>query len=519
VTPAARPVPDPHGSARLERTCVSESRLAVVVLAAGEGTRMKSAVPKVLHAIGGRTLLGHALAAAQGLRPAHLVVVVRHERDQVAAHVEQVAPHAVVADQDDVKGTGRAVSCGLDALAAATGRPVPSGTVLVTYGDVPLLSAYTLGRLVEQHEREGNAVTLMTAVLDDPTGYGRVIRKPDGSVQAIVEQKDGTSEQLAVREASCGIFAFDSGVLVDALGRLTTDNAQGEMYLTDVVGIADAGGGRVSALVLDDVWQAEGVNDRVQLAALGAELNRRVVEGWMREGVTVVDPATTWVDVDVRLGRDVLIEPGTQLRGATSVGDGATIGPDTTLRDVEVGPRATVVRTHGSESSIGAGAEVGPYSYLRPGTSLGPDGKIGTFVETKNAQIGEGSKIPHLSYVGDATIGRHSNIGASSVFANYNGLKKQRTTIGDHCRTGSDTIFVAPVNVGDGVYSGAGTVIRKDVPPGALALTVAPQRNVEEWVLQHRPGTAAAEAAARALESAADLTSNHQDATEGTHGE
>jgi bifunctional UDP-N-acetylglucosamine pyrophosphorylase/glucosamine-1-phosphate N-acetyltransferase len=507
---------------------VSEFRpAAVVVLAAGEGTRMRSAVPKVLHAIGGRTLLGHALAAAQGLDPQHLVVVVRHERDQVAAHVEQVAPEAVVADQDDVKGTGRAVECALEALPDDL-----SGTVVVTYGDVPLLSAQTLGRLVEQHEREGNAVTLLSAVLDDPTGYGRVLRRADGSVQAIVEQKDGTPEQLAVREASCGIYAFDSGVLVNALGRLTADNAQGEMYLTDVVGIADADGGRVAAMVLDDVWQAEGVNDRVQLAAVGAELNRRVVESWMRAGVTVVDPATTWVDVQVQLGRDVLVEPGTQLRGSTRVGDGATVGPDTTLRDVVVGAGASVVRTHGSEAQIGDGAEVGPYSYLRPGTNLGGHGKIGTFVETKNAQIGEGSKVPHLSYVGDATIGKHSNIGASSVFANYNGLTKQRTTIGDHCRTGSDTIFVAPVTVGDGAYSGAGTVVRKDVPPGALAMTVAPQRNLEGWVLQHRAGTGSAEAAAAALPPSGDTpqpdavqqdaTQQHatqQDGTEGSSAE
>jgi bifunctional UDP-N-acetylglucosamine pyrophosphorylase / glucosamine-1-phosphate N-acetyltransferase len=493
---------------------VSEFRpAAVVVLAAGEGTRMKSAVPKVLHSIGGRTLLGHALAAAQELDPQHLVVVVRHERDQVAAHVEQVAPHAVIADQDDVAGTGRAVRCGLDGLAAATGGAPLTGTVLVTYGDVPLLTAQTLARLVEQHEREGNAVTLLSAVLDDPTGYGRVLRRADGSVEAIVEQKDGTAEQLAVREASCGIYAFDAGVLQSALGRLTTDNAQGEMYLTDVVSIADRDGGRVAAMVLDDVWQAEGVNDRAQLAAVGAELNRRVVHSWMLEGVTVVDPATTWIDVQVQLAPDVLLEPGTQLFGSTTVGPDACIGPETTLRDVTVGAGARVVRTHGSDARIGEGPEVGPFAFLRPGTDLGAHGKIGTFVETKNAQIGEGSKVPHLSYVGDATIGRHSNIGASSVFANYNGLTKQRTTIGDHCRTGSDTIFVAPVTVGDGVYSGAGTVIRKDVPPGALAITVAPQRNVEEWVLQHRPGTAAAEAAARALES------TEQDATEGNTGE
>ena len=471
---------------------------AVVVLAAGEGTRMKSALPKVLHTIAGRTLLGHALAAAEGLQPQHLVVVVRHGRDQVAEHVQQVAPQAVIADQDDVKGTGRAVECGLRALAQATGTAL-SGTVLVTYGDVPMLTMHTLARLVEQHEHEGNAVTLISAVLDDPTGYGRVLRRADGTVEAIIEQKDGSPEQLAVREASCGIYAFDAAVLAGALGRLTTDNAQGEMYLTDVVGIVDADGGRVAAMVLDDVWQAEGVNDRAQLAAVGGELNRRIVQGWMREGVTVVDPATTWIDVQVRLAPDVLIEPGTQLRGATVVGEGALIGPETTLRDVEVGARASVVRTHGSDARIGEGATVGPFAYLRPGTELGTDGKIGTFVETKNAQIGAGSKVPHLTYVGDATIGEGSNIGASSVFVNYDGVSKHRTTIGDHCRTGSDNMFVAPVTVGDGAYSGAGTVIRKDVPPGALAINVAPQRNIEEWTLTKRPDTASARAAARAL--------------------
>jgi bifunctional UDP-N-acetylglucosamine pyrophosphorylase / glucosamine-1-phosphate N-acetyltransferase len=471
---------------------------AVVVLAAGEGTRMKSALPKVLHTIAGRTLLGHALAAAEGLEPQHLVVVVRHGRDQVAAHVQQVAPQAVIADQDDVKGTGRAVECGLRSLAAATGTPL-TGTVLVTYGDVPMLTTQTLARLVQQHEHEGNAVTLISAVLGDPTGYGRVLRRADGTVEAIVEQKDGTPEQLAVREASCGIYAFDAAVLAGALARLTTDNAQGEMYLTDVVGIVDSDGGRVAAMVLDDVWQAEGVNDRAQLAAVGGELNRRIVHGWMREGVTVVDPATTWIDVQVRLAPDVVIEPGTQLRGASVVGEGALIGPETTLRDVQVGARASVVRTHGSDARIGEGASVGPFAYLRPGTELGADGKIGTFVETKNAQIGAGSKVPHLTYVGDATIGEGSNIGASSVFVNYDGVSKHRTTIGDHCRTGSDNMFVAPVTVGDGAYSGAGTVIRKDVPPGALAINVAPQRNIEEWTLTKRPGTAAARAAARAL--------------------
>lgn len=467
---------------------------AVVVLAAGEGTRMRSAVPKVLHEIGGRSLLGHAVAAAADLRPEHLVVVLRHERDRVAAHLRQVAPDAVLADQDEIKGTGRATRCGLAALPALT------GTVVVTYGDVPLLRARTLTDLLAAHQDGANAVTVLTAEVADPTGYGRVLRDGDGAVTGIVEHSDADDAQRAVREINSGIYAFDAGVLAAALGRIGADNGQGEQYLTDVLALARADGGRVAAHRIDDVWQTEGVNDRVQLARMGAELNRRVVEGWMRAGVTVLDPASTWVDVQVRLGRDVRLLPGTQLHGRTVIDDDAVVGPDTTLTDVEVGAGASVVRTHGSGAQIGPGASVGPFAYLRPGTRLGPDGKIGTFVETKNAEIGTGSKVPHLTYVGDATIGEHSNIGAASVFVNYDGVTKSRTTIGDHCRTGSDNMFVAPVTVGDGAYSGAGTVIRKDVPPGALAVNVAPQRNVAGWTLAKRAGTESAKAAARALE-------------------
>ena len=465
---------------------------AVIVLAAGEGTRMKSAVPKVLHEIGGRSLLGHALAAAEGLDPAHLVVVVRHQRDKVDAHVKQVAPHAVVADQDDVKGTGRAVQCGLAVLGDL------SGTVVVTYGDVPLLQAVTLRELVDEHERAGDAVTVLTAEVADPTGYGRVVRAPDGTVTAIVEQRDADQTQRSITEINSGIYAFDADVLVRALAKVTTSNSLGEMYLTDVLAIARAAGGRVSARVTSDVWQTEGVNDRVQLARMGAELNRRVVEGWMREGVTVIDPATTWIDVQARLEPDTTLLPGTQLLGATTIATGTVVGPDTTLRDVQVGARALVERTHGSGAVVGDDTYVGPFAYLRPGTRLGAGGKIGTFVETKNADIGAGSKVPHLSYVGDATIGEQTNIGAASVFVNYDGVNKSRTTIGSHCRTGSDNMFVAPVTVGDGAYSGAGTVVREDVPAGALAINVSPQRNIVGWTQRKRPGTPSAAAAAAA---------------------
>lgn len=466
--------------------------VAVIVLAAGEGTRMRSALPKVLHRIGGRSLLGHALHAARGTGARHLCVVVRHGRDQVAEHVAALDPAVLVADQDEVSGTGRAVECALAALPADL-----EGTVLVTMGDVPLLTSATLTALAGAHQTASSAVTVATAMLEDPGGYGRVLRDSTGAVSRIVEHRDASDEQRAIREINSGVYAFDAATLRSDVAEVSSANAQGERYLTDVVTIARGHGRRVTAYPVADTWETEGVNDRVQLARLGAELNRRTVERWMRDGVTVVDPATTWIDVDVSLGRDVTIHPQTQLHGASTIADGATIGPDTTLSDVEVGPHASVVRTHGSLAVVGADTTVGPFAYLRPGTELGDGGRIGTFVETKNASIGRGSKVPHLTYVGDATIGEGSNIGASSVFVNYNGVSKARTTIGSHCRTGSDTMFVAPVSVGDGAYTAAGTVVRKDVPPGALALNVAPQRNVLDWVAQHRPGTASAEAASR----------------------
>jgi bifunctional UDP-N-acetylglucosamine pyrophosphorylase / glucosamine-1-phosphate N-acetyltransferase len=466
---------------------------AVIVLAAGEGTRMKSATPKVLHSIGGRTLLGHAIAAARGVDPRHLAIVVRHGRDAVVAHVAAVDPDAVIADQDEVKGTGRATECALDAL-----PPGIEGPVLVTCGDVPLLLSDTLRGLLEAHVDSGSAATVITATLPDPSGYGRILRAQDGSVAGIVEHKDASAAQREITEINSGLYAFDAAVLRSALAQVGTDNAQGEKYLTDVLGIARSQGLRVSAHLIEDLWQTEGVNDRVQLSRLGVELNRRVVERWMRAGVTVVDPATTWIGADVTLGRDVLIHPQTQIHGSSTIGDDVVLGPDTTLTDVEIGNGASVIRTHGSLAVIGEGATVGPFSYLRPGTELGAKGKIGTFVETKNARIGAGSKVPHLTYVGDATIGEQSNIGASSVFVNYDGVAKMHTTIGSHCRTGSDNMFVAPVTVGDGAYTGAGTVVRKDVPPGALAINVAPQRNLLGWVHDKRAGTASAHAAAAA---------------------
>lgn len=471
----------------------NHSERAVVVLAAGAGTRMKSDRQKTLHEIGGRSLLSHSLHAAAGVHPEHLVAVVGHQRDQVAPAVERIAEQMQVeirqAVQEEQNGTGHAVQVGLSAI------PDFEGTVVVTNGDVPLLTPDTLQALVDKHEAERAAVTVLSLEFDNPTGYGRIIRGEAGDVVAIVEEKDATDEQRKVREVNSGVFAFDGAVLRDALERVTPDNAQGEFYITDVLGIARNDGLRVTALTAPDARELAGVNDRVQLAEAGKELNRRLVEKAMRNGATVIDPATTWIGVEVEIGRDVVIHPNTQLWGSTVIGDGAEIGPDTTLTDMEVGARATVVRTQGELGVIGEDATVGPFTYIRPGTELGAGGKLGGFVEAKNATIGEGSKVPHLTYIGDATVGKHSNIGASSVFANYDGINKHHTTIGDYCRTGSDTMFVAPVTIGDGAYTGAGTVVTEDVPPGALAIKEGRQRNIEGWVEKRRPGTDAAEAA------------------------
>ena len=476
-----------------------ESPAAVIVLAAGAGTRMKSRTPKVLHPIGGRSLLVHAVTAAEGTSPSELVVVLRHERERVAQHLSDHAPEVVIADQDEIPGTGRAVQCGLDAVTAT------SGTVLVTYGDVPLLDPGTLRRLVAGHEEAAAAVTVLTARVPDPTGYGRILRSADGTeVEGIVEHKDATADQHAIDEINSGIYAFDLEVLRGALERIGTDNAQGEMYLTDVLSVARADGRSVRAVLTSDVMMVEGVNDRVQLAQLGAEMNRRILERHMRAGVTIVDPSTTWIDADVSIGQDATILPGVQLHGATDIGDEAVIGPDTTLRDTEVGAGAEVMRSQTVLAVIGAGASVGPFSYLRAGTVLGADGKVGGFVETKNAQIGDGAKVPHLSYVGDAEIGEGANIGAATIFANYDGVDKHRTTVGKQVRVGSDSVLVAPVTLGDGSATGAGTVVRKDVPPGALAVSAVTQRNVEGWTLRRRAGTVAEEAARAALGSAGD---------------
>jgi bifunctional UDP-N-acetylglucosamine pyrophosphorylase/glucosamine-1-phosphate N-acetyltransferase len=441
-------------------------------------------------------MIEHVLAAVQETSPLRIVTVVGHQREQVAAHVQQVMPEAMLAVQEEQHGTGHAVRMAMDTVVSSGQRL--RGTVLVAYADTPLLQGESLARFAAEHEAAQRAVSILSGLVEDPFGYGRVVRNAEGDVEAIVEEKDATEEQRAIREINSGILAFDADFLLDALPRIGNDNAKGEYYLTDTVRLAREQGLHVGAHPIDDVWQTEGANDRAQLAALGAELNRRIVTRWMRDGVTVMDPATTWIDADVVLAEDVTLLPGVQLLGATKVDEDAVIGPDTTLKDCEIGVGARVVRTHGELAVIGEGATVGPFAYLRPGTELGAGGKIGTFVETKNAQIAGGAKVPHLSYVGDAEIGEGSNIGAGTIFANYDGVEKHRTKVGKQARTGSNNTFVAPVEIGDGAGTAGGTVVRRDVPPGALAVSGGPQRNLEGWVRRRRAGTAQADAAENA---------------------
>lgn len=480
--------------------------LAVIILAAGEGTRMRSATPKVLHGFAGRTMLGHTLAATAELDAQHTLVVVGHGRDAVTARLTEIAPKAVPVVQAEQHGTGHAVGLALGALPDEF-----RGTVVVVPGDVPLLTPATLARLVAAHNgiaTHGDAAaTVLTSVVDDPTGYGRVLRRsadagaPSGTVERIVEHADADAAERAVTEIATGVYAFDQAALRGALTQVDTDNAQGEQYLPDVVAILVAAGAEVRALTAPAAETA-GVNDRVQLSAAGRAYNQRLLEAHMRAGVTVIDPATTWVDAGVSVEADATLLPSTDLHGATHIAAGARVGPHTSLTDTTVGAGAVLDRVVAAGARIGAGVTIGPYAYLRPGTVLADQVHIGTYVEVKNAVVGTGTKVPHLSYVGDADIGEHTNIGAATVFVNYDGVAKHRSVVGSHARTGADNMFVAPVRIGDGAYTAAGAVINKDVPPGALARSSARQQNVEGWVAERRAGTPADEAGRRAEQTA-----------------
>jgi bifunctional UDP-N-acetylglucosamine pyrophosphorylase / glucosamine-1-phosphate N-acetyltransferase len=463
----------------------------VVVLAAGEGTRMKSTTPKVLHTVAGRSLLGHVLNAVAALNPAHTRVVVGSGREKVEAHIAAIAPSVTTVFQEVRGGTGHATQL---ALAGMT----PTGTILVLAGDTPMLTTQSLASLVEGHTAGGFTASVLTAEHPDPTGYGRIIRGDDGSLLRIVEEKDADEFEKAIEEINSGVYVFDAVKLAGAIGKLRNDNAQGELYLTDVIEILRNEGGKIAAVCIDDFTEILGVNDRVQLAESAALLRDRVNEQLMRSGVTIVDPASTWVDATAEIAQDVTLLPGTLISGKTTIASGAIIGPRTTLNDCVVGAGAEVQQTYATSASIGDNASVGPFTYLRPGTALASNTRAGAFVEMKNATIGEGSKVPHLSYVGDATIGEGTNIGAATIFVNYDGVNKHHTVIGDHVRVGSDSMLVAPITIGDGAYTAAGSVITEDVPAGAMGVGRAKQRNVLGWVMRKRPGTKSAEAAASA---------------------
>ena len=448
---------------------------AAIILAAGEGTRMRSATPKVLHALAGKTFLQRVMASVAGLDPATLAVVVHYQAERVAEAARAYNESVEIVNQDDLPGTGRAVQCAMNQL-ASEGKA--EGTVLIAASDMPLLDTQTLAGLLDYHRTSGNDATVLTTVLDDPTGYGRIIRDSDGSVLRIVEQKDANSSELAVREVNTSVYVFDAKVLAAAIAGLDSKNAQGEFYLTDALETARHTG-RVGAWAAPDPLSVEGVNDRVQLAALARAHNQRVCEYWMRQGVTILDPSTTWIEDDVRIERDAQILPGSFLQGSTTIGEGAVVGPYTTLIDARIDAEAHVERSRVQESHVGRAANIGPWTYMRPGNELGEETKAGAFVEMKKAHIGNGTKVPHLSYIGDAQLGEHTNIGGGTITANYDGVHKNRTKIGSNVHVGAGNMFVAPVEVGDGVTTGAGSVVRHDVPDDTMVYSENTQHNIE----------------------------------------
>ena len=445
----------------------------VVILAAGQGTRMRSRTPKVLHDICGLPMIAWPVAAAREAGAGRIIVV-----DSPARPLEGHLPDGVeIAVQPEPNGTGGAVAAAAQLLDAD--RPV-----VVLSGDVPLVSADAIRELVGAHAYQRAAATVATTVLDDPTGYGRVVRGDGGVLERIVETKaggDATTEELAIREINTGIYVFDGGALLGALPRLRPDNEQGELYLPDVLALLREEGATVAAHAIDDPAIVLGINDRVQLGEARELARRRIIGGHQRAGVDVVDPASTQIDVTVVLGQDTVVEPFTILRGSTAAGERCRLGPGATLTNVTIGDEATVLHTYGIDAEIRDGASVGPFAYLRPGTLLRERSKIGTFVEVKNSDIGQGTKVPHLSYVGDADVGAGSNLGAGTITANYDGRRKHRTTIGTGVRGSVHVSYVAPVTVGDRAWTAAGSVITHDVPDGALGIARERQSNIDGY--------------------------------------
>jgi bifunctional UDP-N-acetylglucosamine pyrophosphorylase/glucosamine-1-phosphate N-acetyltransferase len=434
---------------------------------------MRSETPKLLHPLCGRPMISWSVAAARDAGAARVIVVEGPGRE-----LEAVLDHDVqFAVQERPLGTA-------DAVKAAASQLDGAGTVIVLNGDHPLISPSTIQELAEAHQRTGAAATIATAVLEDPASYGRVVRAPDGTVEKVVETKadgDASELELRIREVNTGFYAFDAAELMSALKRVQTNNAQGELYLPDVVPILREGERTVAAHEISDRGSMLGVNDRAALARVRAIAQQRIHERLMLGGATIVDPAATVIDFDVQVGQDSIIAPFTSLHGNTRIGVGTTIGPASTLIDATVGDGSSVIHSYLNGVEVGDRVSVGPFAYLRPGTVMHERSKAGTFVEIKNSEVGAGSKVPHLSYIGDADIGEDTNLGASTITANYDGYRKHRTTIGDRVKTSVDTTFVAPVSVGDEAYTAAGSVITKDVPPGALGVARARQENIDGY--------------------------------------
>ena len=451
---------------------------------------MKSSRAKVLHEIAGRSLIAHVLHAVSSLNPRETRVVVGASKDEVIAHLKEISPKALTVHQEIRGGTGHAVKIALSDYSH-------DGLVLVCAGDTPLLTGSTLSQLVSAHVSSGATATVMTAEMPDPSGYGRVLRNSDGSLSAIVEEKDATDKEKQTLEINSGVYIFAVKELKSALTKISNANAQKEEYLTDVIAVLRGEGKKVGAFLVDDHAEVWGINDRAQLSTCAFVMNARICDALMRSGVTIVDPMSTWIDLSAEIDIDVRLEPGTAIKGATKIGASAVIGPRTTLIDCTVASGARIFESHCEASSIGQNSVVGPYSHLRGGTVLAGNVKVGSFVEIKNSTVGDSSKVPHLSYVGDATIGTESNIGAATVFVNYDGVEKHQTVIGDHVRIGSDSMLVAPVTIGDGAYTAAGSVITEDVPAGALGIGRSKQTNILGWVLKKRKGSKSAEAASK----------------------
>jgi bifunctional UDP-N-acetylglucosamine pyrophosphorylase/glucosamine-1-phosphate N-acetyltransferase len=450
----------------------------VVILAAGEGTRMRSETPKLLHEICGRPMIAWPVGAASEAGAAKIVVVEGAGRELEGA-LEGIGLDGVLefAVQAEPHGTA-------DAVKAAADRIESSGTVIVLNGDHPMVSADTLRALAEAHQRSGAAATIATAVLDDPTGYGRVIRGDNGTVERVVETKapgDASEQELQIKEINTGIFAFDGRELLAALKQVRSNNAQGELYLPEVIPVLRASGRSVGAEQIADAGSMLGINDRVGLARVREVAQRRILERLMLAGVTIVDPAATVIDADVRIAPDAVIAPFSSLHGATVIGTRTTIGPLSTLIDATVGEGSKVIHSYVNGAEIGDRVSVGPFAYLRPGAVLRDGSKAGTFVEIKNSTVSTGAKVPHLAYIGDAEIGEDTNIGAGSITANYDGARKHRTKIGARVKVSVDTMFVAPVTVGDDSYTAAGSVITKNIPPGALGVARARQENISGY--------------------------------------